>query len=241
MSQLDVNSKVPRYYQLQKELENRIFNDWQVDEKIPSEIILMEEFSVSRNTVKKAIEELVNQGKLYRIQGKGTFVRKKQIIQQLDQFYSFSKVFQNHGFDLNNQIISIRKVKPSAKITALFQQDMQEVIQLVRLRCIKNVPIILETSYLNSQLITNIEPLNELTNKNLYEILAEHFAINIVHADEEFEATNLTAEQSKLLEVTEGEAAIYIERLAFNENQVLIEYCESRIKKGSFKFSMKLL
>ena len=184
---------------------------------------------------------MVKQANTYRIQGKGTFVRKKQIIQQLDQFYSFSKVFQNHGFDLNNQIISIQEVKPSAKIIALFQQDMQEVIQLVRLRCIKNVPIILETSYLNSQLITDIEPLNELTNKNLYEILAEHFAINIVHADEEFEATNLTAEQSKLLEVSEGEAAIYIERLAFNENQVLIEYCESRIKKGSFKFSMKLL
>lgn len=242
MRQIDKNSKIPRYYQIQKEIESRLLKQWEVDEKIPSEAQLMEEFDVSRNTVKKAIEELVNIGMLYRIQGKGTFVRKKQITQSLDQLYSFSQAFQAQGFELKNELISVDLIPAPARVSEALQLAPNDlVIKLVRLRNTYDKPIILETSYFNARYVRAIEPFYTINERSLYEILATDFHITITHAEESFEAVNLTEAEAVLLQVDEGQAAMHLERTAYDSNQRIIEYCESKVKKGSFKFSIKLM
>lgn len=90
--------------------------NWTLGDKIPSENQLMDQFGVSRNTAKKAIEELVQEGILYRIQGKGTFVAKPKLQQSLMGFYSFSKVLKEKGMNPTDIILKIEEVKPTAKI-----------------------------------------------------------------------------------------------------------------------------
>ncbi|MCM8785077.1 MAG: GntR family transcriptional regulator [Candidatus Omnitrophica bacterium] len=69
---------LPYYYQLKEILKEQIKKGkLKIDSPIPSEFQLMEEYGVSRITVVKAINELVSEGFLYRIQGKGTFVKSK--------------------------------------------------------------------------------------------------------------------------------------------------------------------
>ena len=242
MNQIDLTSKLPMYFQIQKEIEYRIKNEWAVEQQIPSEAFLMDEFGVSRNTVKKAIEELVNQNLLYRVQGKGTFVRNKQIVQPLDKLYSFSQVYQQQGFELKNKIISIREIVPNAFVKELFNltKETESVIELIRLRCLNDEPIIYEKSYLNTRFVNLVEPIYELNTKNLYDILSEYFGISISYAEESFGAANLMDEETNLLEAQHRDAAIVIERKAYTKTNELIEYCESKIKKGSFKFSIKL-
>lgn len=68
--------KVPKYYILKLEIIKKIENDEFLDDQmIPSERELIKEFGVSRITVRKAIDELVNEGYVYRVQGKGTYVK----------------------------------------------------------------------------------------------------------------------------------------------------------------------
>ncbi|MED3803351.1 GntR family transcriptional regulator [Lysinibacillus xylanilyticus] len=82
MKPLDQASVIPLYHQLKQRLSAKIQSgEWKPEDKIDSENQLMEMFRVSRNTAKKAIEELVQEGKLYRIQGKGTFVAKPRFEQ----------------------------------------------------------------------------------------------------------------------------------------------------------------
>src|SRR5205807_2418305 len=70
---LEQDSSVPRYYQL-KEIIREQCASWEPGQLIPSELELCQMYSVSRTTVRKALDHLTQEGLLYRIQGKGTFV-----------------------------------------------------------------------------------------------------------------------------------------------------------------------
>ena len=77
---LDNNSPLPLYYQLENIIKKRIEEGiYKVDEKIPSERTLSEELNISRMTISKAINNLVEEGILYRKRGQGTFVSKNKI------------------------------------------------------------------------------------------------------------------------------------------------------------------
>src|SRR5437660_2321569 len=67
------DSSVPRYYQLKEIIREQIAS-WEPGQLIPSELELCQMYSVSRTTVRKALDHLTQEGLLYRIQGKGTFV-----------------------------------------------------------------------------------------------------------------------------------------------------------------------
>lgn len=74
---------VPKYYILRQHLLQRIEKgEFEEGQMIPSEHELMERYQFSRITVRKALDELVNEGYLYRIQGKGTFVRTENAVTQ---------------------------------------------------------------------------------------------------------------------------------------------------------------
>ena len=103
MEKLDPTSFVPLYQQLKDIIIERIDNNtWNPGDKIYSEQQLSDLFTVSRNTSKRAIEDLVQDGVLYRIQGKGTFLSYPKIEQSLSAFYSFSQVLKDKG--LNQKI-----------------------------------------------------------------------------------------------------------------------------------------
>lgn len=71
-----IDDRLPKYYLVKKSIVEKIENEeFQPGEPIPSERELMEDYQVSRITIRKAIEELVAEGYLYKVQGKGTYVK----------------------------------------------------------------------------------------------------------------------------------------------------------------------
>ena len=83
-----MEAKVPKYYSLKRDLVKKIeMGDYQEDMPILSERELMETYQVSRITVRRAIDELVNEGYLYKIQGKGTYIKGDTSNQDLFIFY----------------------------------------------------------------------------------------------------------------------------------------------------------
>ena len=74
-----IEVKLPKYYLVKKEIAQRIESgEIAPDEQIPSERELIEHYQVSRITVRKAIDELAAEGYLYKIQGKGTYVKAEE-------------------------------------------------------------------------------------------------------------------------------------------------------------------
>lgn len=76
-SGIDKNVPIPYYYQLERLLRDDIAKGrWQQGEAILSERRLCEEYGVSRTTVRQAVNRLVQDGLLYHVKGKGTFVKE---------------------------------------------------------------------------------------------------------------------------------------------------------------------
>ncbi|MDR7076994.1 DNA-binding GntR family transcriptional regulator [Neobacillus niacini] len=164
MEPLQHDSLIPLYHQLMERLKVSIEKkQWSPGDKIPSENQLMDQFGVSRNTAKKAIEELVQVGILYRIQGKGTFVAKPKLQQSLMGFYSFSKVLREKGLNPKDIILKIEEVKPTAKIREAIQlREDEHVIEMKRLRCANNEPYLLETSFIPKGVVSDKEQLKKV-------------------------------------------------------------------------------
>jgi GntR family transcriptional regulator len=243
MKVLDINSFVPLYHQLKEIiLENIENNEWMPGDKIPSEHQLCEQYNVSRNTAKKAIEELVQKGSLHRIQGKGTFVSRPKIEQSLSGFYSFSKVMKDKGLNPKDIILEIGKKKPSRTIMKALQlQEGDDVIELKRLRCANNEPIILESSYLPTNIINDEEKIRLVGEIPLYDILANEFGIVVVRAKETFEPVLVRDYESTYLEVDEGNPALLLERITYDQNKRPIEFCKSVVRGDRCRFYTELV
>ena len=75
---IDTNNSTPKYLQLKEILIRYLHKqEYEIDQKIPSETELMNQFNVSRNTVRQSLAELVNEGVIYKRHGSGSFFSGK--------------------------------------------------------------------------------------------------------------------------------------------------------------------
>ncbi|MEK4173755.1 MULTISPECIES: GntR family transcriptional regulator [Lysinibacillus] len=242
MHLLDQSSVIPLYHQLKQILFAKIQSgEWKPGDKIDSENQLMEIFRVSRNTVKKAIEELVKEEKLYRIQGKGTFVSKPRLEQSLGGFYSFSRMIQEKGLNPRDEVLEIQKVYPSTKVRSnLALEENEQVVEMKRLRFADNEPIILESSFLPLSIIKDSEILKEVTTSSLYSLLEQRFNIIVVRAREAFEPVLINKDEAPLLKTDAGKPALLLERTAFDTSGKPVEFCISIVRGDRCRFYTEL-
>src|ERR1700681_3065055 len=107
MSTVFRKGPLPRYYQLKEIMREKIrLGEWKPGDLIPSERELGEQYGISRMTARQAITELVNEGLFYREQGKGTFVSRHKITQQLIHLTGFTEDISARGQHPSTKVIS---------------------------------------------------------------------------------------------------------------------------------------
>src|SRR5258708_38361115 len=145
------NSPLPRYYQLKEIMKERIRSgEWKPGDLIPSERELGETYGISRMTARQAITDLVNEGLFYREQGKGTFVSRNKITQQLIRLTGFTEDIRARGQQPSTKVLSAQ-LTPANEVTAerLRIQTGQIVFYLQRLRLADGEPLAIESSQLS--------------------------------------------------------------------------------------------
>lgn len=239
---LDTSSYVPLYQQIKEFIVEKIENkEWKPGDKIYSENQLFDWFNVSRNTVKKAIEDLEQEGILYRLQGKGTFVNKPKIEQSLSGFYSFSEVLKKKGLKPKDVVLDVMVEQASHKVAQSLQIDKgEEVVVLQRLRYAQEEPIILESSYLRKDNIHEPKKMAEVENIPLYELLRSEFDIHVNSAKEAFEPVLINEQEENYLGVHVGSPALLLERIAYDEQRKPVEFCKSIVRGDRCKFYTEL-
>ncbi|HLR42845.1 MAG TPA: GntR family transcriptional regulator [Pseudogracilibacillus sp.] len=239
---LDHKSFVPLYHQLKEIIERTIeTGEWNPGDKILSENEFRELYEVSRNTVQKAIDELVQEGVLERKQGRGTFVSKPKIDQPLIGFYSFSKVISSQGMVSKDIILDIQTEQVHYNLAQELQiANNEEVISLKRLRTANGEPIILETSYLPKKYVSEIKK-QDLDTYSLYDLLEKKHDVFVVKAKETFEPVLVREEEGELLEVEAGSPGLLLDRIAYDLDGNIIEYCRSIVRGDRCRFYTELL
>ena len=140
-------ARVPKYYRLKKHLLD-MTETQSPGTPVPPERTLAAEFDTSRTTVRQALQELVVEGRLERIQGKGTFVAKPKVSQAL-QLTSYTEDMRAQGLEPTSQLLDIGYITADDRLAGLLDITAGgRVLRIERLRMANGEPMAIETTHL---------------------------------------------------------------------------------------------
>ena len=238
---LDEKSPIPLYHQLTEELRENIENgDWPPHSLIPSETELCEKYGVSRGTVRQALSQLVQEGLLYRKQGRGTFVAEPKITQQLNRFYSFAQDMREKGLKPSSRLLQNEKILPDPYIKNILGLKENELIyKIMRLRLADEEPLILETSYLVEELFPDLDR-EDVENVPLYDIIIKKYRIRITRARETFEPILVDRFEAEKLKIPLGSPALLVKRITYTAG-IPFEFRKSIVRGDKCSYSVELI
>ncbi len=230
------DADLPAYLRLRRLLRQRVENGaLGPGHALPSERELAEQLSISRVTVRKAIEGLVEDGVLVQRRGAGTFVAER-IIKPLSKMTSFTEDLRARGLDPRSVFLerAVSEVTPEEAM-ALNLSPGSQVVRLHRLRYAGDEPLALERSTIPHSLLKDPNSVVD----SLYERL-EELGCRPVRALQRLRAVNLNTAQAKQLHVTAGSAALLIERRSFLTDGRLVEFTCSWYRGDTYDFVAEL-
>jgi GntR family transcriptional regulator len=233
---LDEASTLPLYQQLQRKLrlaiENRVLG---ADDALPPERDLAEELNVSRITVRKAIDGLVEEGLLIRKQGSGTFVTNR-VEKNFAKLTSFSEDMRARGRKPRSVWLdrAAGTVTPGESLT-LRSSPGTPVYRFSRIRYADDAPMALEYATVLADCLPSVESVET----SLYEAL-ERTGNRPVRALQRLRAVLLTAEQAQLLKAQEKDAGLLVERVGFLKDGRAVEFSQSFYRGDIYDFVAEL-
>jgi GntR family transcriptional regulator len=236
VGKLDETSRVPLYQQLARALRRAIESHLLgPDDALPAERDLAAELSVSRITVRKAIDGLVSDGILMRRQGAGTFVRAR-VEKNFSKLSSFSEDMRARG--RTPRSVWLRRlagtVTPEEALT-LRSSPGTPVYRFNRIRFADEAPMAIEYATVLAACL----PSPDAVESSLYEAL-ERTGNRPVRALQRLRAVLFTQEQAELLQTRAREAGLLVERVGFLKDGRAVEFTQSYFRGDTYDFVAEL-
>lgn len=239
---LNKNIPIPLYYQLKTILLKYINEQHEdMDKPIPTEVEISEHFGISRPTARQGINELVVEGYLYRVKGKGTFIAKPKIKQDfLLVLDSFNKEMRKKGLNPSTKILSMVTVDSDDKVSEALKLPIgSKVIQLSRLRFADDEPIVFVVTYIPYAKCPGLMKKN-LESESMYEILEKECGLPISGASRTLESILAGEFEADLLGIAKGAPIQYFESIAYLSDETPIEYSLAKYRGDRNKFTFEL-
>ena len=236
LQKLDESSSLPLYQQLQRALRQAIENGVIAPEDaLPPERDLAEMLGVSRITVRKAIDELAEEGLLVRKQGSGTFVSNR-VEKNFAKLTSFSEDMRARGREPRSVWLTkaAGTVTPEESLT-LRSSPGTPVFRFHRIRYADDAPMAIEYA----TVLANCLPSVEAVETSLYEAL-EQTGNRPVRALQRLRAVLFTAEQAKLLKAQERDAGLLVARVGYLKDGRAVEFSQSYYRGDIYDFVAEL-
>lgn len=230
--------RIPKYYKL-KELLVELTHSLSPGSPLPPERTLAERYGTSRTTVRQALAELVVEGRLQRIQGKGTFVAKPKVAQEL-QLVSYTEDMRHHGLRPETRILDTGYVTADERLATLLGiRPGGRVLRLHRLRLADGEPMSIDTSHLPARRFPGLR--RELPrHRSLYETLATAYDVHLAEAEETIETVLATPHDAQALGVDVGLPLLLLSRHAFDAGGEPVEWAQSLYRGDRYKFVTRL-
>ncbi|MEU2989362.1 GntR family transcriptional regulator [Streptomyces griseoincarnatus] len=230
--------RVPKYYRIKQRLL-QMTDERAPGSPMPAERLLAVEFGTSRTTVRKALLELVSEGRLDRIQGKGTFVARPKVYRTL-QLTSYTEDMRAQGLNPASRVLDIGHVAADEELAALLEVEPgSKLLRIERLRLAGGEPMAIEATHLSARRFPGLRR-NLTRHTSLYTTLAEVYGVRPAEADETIETSPATLREAGLLGTDVGLPMLLLSRHSRDENGRPVEWVRSVYRGSRYKFTAVL-
>lgn len=226
---LNPTGSTPLYIQikelLQRQIEAGVFA---VGQRLPSERELAEAHGVSRMTARHALLLLQQSGFTTTRVGKGTYVDRPQINQDLRDLTSFTQEMGGRGFQPTSRVLRAEVLPAAAEIAVQLGLSIgDEIVLLQRVRLADDKPVALETAHLRHSLCPRILAEHDFASESLYRVLTECYDVRPVWATQLIGARMPTRFEQEALGLGPRVPVLSLARLTFDQHDQPVEYVRS--------------
>lgn len=242
MAALNRQLPTPLYHQLKTLILQEIeAGRWKPDQQLPTEEQLSAYFHVSKITVRHALRELAQLGRVRREQGRGTFVQKPALEEGPRKLTSFSNDLRDHGIVATSEVLDRSLIAAPAHVAGkLGITEAETVFRLRRLRLADGMPMGVQTAYLPASLVPGIEEI-PFEDVSLYDVLGSRYDLHAVSATETLVAVVVSNPEAGLLRIPAGSPALSAQRLTLLPHGQPLEYAESIMRGDRYKVVLDLV
>lgn len=233
--------KIPLYSQLKHWLREQIIaGHYPPLSLLPSEAELGQQFAVSRITVRVALNDLAQEGLIFKMHGKGSFVARPKTVQNVSHLQGLAESLTDQGLSVSNQLLSLQLIQPSAYVAGKLQQpEAEPVLEIRRLRRVNLDLVSLEITYLPARLH---EPLAraDLARRDLFLILENDLGFELGQAELAIGAIPAHSDWAPLLELSESEPVMRIERLTYDRQGQPLDFEYLYYRGDRFQYRLQI-
>jgi GntR family transcriptional regulator len=235
------NNRLPLYAQVESVIIGRISNgSLPPGTRLPSEDNLVEEYAVSRTTIRAAIQSLVQRGLVEIRRGKGTFVTHPKITQELTELTGFVEDMQALGRHATAKVLDQQVVAANQVVSRqLALPQGTPVVRIQRVRLADGMPLSFDETYLPKGLGEKVMADN-LETEPIFSLLEQKYSTPLVAAEYRLEAVSADTTTATALCIGVGSPIFLIERTSYSIGHRPVDYEKLHYRGDRIRFVTRL-
>ncbi|MGG4480652.1 trehalose operon repressor [Paenibacillus illinoisensis] len=203
---------------------------------LPSELDLSESYQTSRETIRKALKMLYEEGYIQKIQGKGSIVLDIRMIDfPISGLVSFKELAKKMGQRARTHVEELEELKVDQPLFKTIQFGMgEQVWKIVRVRNVDGERVILDKDYVSQRLVPGLT--KEICNDSIYEYMEDQLGLSISFAKKEILVEEPTEEDRRLMDLEGFHNVVVVRSQVYLEDASPFQFTESRHRPDKFKF-----
>ncbi|MEC1589735.1 trehalose operon repressor [Bacillus sonorensis] len=230
---MKVNKYVMIYKEITEQIDQGILNAGDI---LPSEHDLADLHETSRETVRKALNLLAQNGYIQKIKGKGSVVLNREKMQfPVSGLVSFKELSETLGRETSTVVHEFGLTHPNAYIQKQLRiEEDEEVWRVVRSRKINGEHVILDKDYFIRKSVPLLT--KEICEDSIYQYIEGELGLVISYAHKEIVVEPCTEMDQKYLDLNGYEQIVVVKNFVFLDDTTLFQYTESRHRLDKFRF-----
>jgi GntR family trehalose operon transcriptional repressor len=221
------------YQELSSQIQEGILR---ANTQLPSEHELADQYDTSRETVRKALNLLSQNGFIQKIRGKGSIVLETNKFSfPVSGLVSFQELSKSMGKSSMTTVHDFGLIEPDPFLQQQLQADSDELVwKVLRSRQIDGENIILDKDYFLKKYVPKLS--KEIAEKSIYAYLENELGLKISFAKKEIVVVDCTDEDKRLLDLGNFQHIVVVKNYVYLDDASLFQYTESRHRLDKFRF-----
>lgn len=226
-----------KYEEIYKKILEKIeSSEYKAGDTLPGEFELMKMYDASRDTIRKSLLLLVQNGYIQKAKGRGSIVLDYQRYEfPISGVVSFKELASRMDQEVTTKVICLEKIHPDEKMKTIFNLKSSDYIWVVeRVRSIDKEAVILDIDILDAQIVPNLT--KEIAEDSLYEYIENILNLTIAYANKVITCQHTSGTDEQLLDMNNYDMVVNVESYTYMSDARVFQYTSSHHRPDKFRF-----